>query len=84
MGSQGVTQAVVVTNSTSAPIRPNQTLEQMALFTEAGVAINLPAKGSDVLLTGYSAQTAGALSATDTVNKALAKLEARIAELESA
>lgn len=40
--------------------------------------------GSKIILTGYTAQTGAAVVATDTVNKAIAKLEARIAALESA
>lgn len=38
--------------------------------------------GSAVTLTGYTSGSAGNVSATDTVNQALAKLEARIAALE--
>lgn len=39
--------------------------------------------GSKIILTGYTAQTGAAVAASDTVNKAIAKLEARIAALES-
>lgn len=39
--------------------------------------------GADVVLTGYTAQSAGAVSAAQTVNVAIAKLEARIAALEA-
>lgn len=39
--------------------------------------------GTQVTLTGYTAGTAGAVAAADTVNAAIAKLEARIAALES-
>jgi hypothetical protein len=38
--------------------------------------------GTEVVLTGYTTGSAGDLSATDTLNEALAKLEARIAALE--
>lgn len=38
--------------------------------------------GADVLLTGYTPEVAGAVAATDSVNAAIAKLEARIAALE--
>lgn len=40
--------------------------------------------GADVILTGYSAGAAGNVAATDTANAAIAKLEARIAALETA
>ena len=40
--------------------------------------------GADVVLTGYTAEDAGEVSATDTANAAIAKLEARIAALETA
>ncbi len=39
--------------------------------------------GSAVVLTGYASGSADDLSATDTVNEAFAKLEARIAALET-
>lgn len=39
--------------------------------------------GSAVVLTGYTSGSAGNVSAADTVNQALAKLEARIAALET-
>lgn len=40
--------------------------------------------GSKITLEGYTAQTGTAVAASDTVNKAIAKLEARIAALENA
>ncbi|MGU3399233.1 hypothetical protein ACLBWS_05740 [Brucellaceae bacterium D45D] len=39
--------------------------------------------GAQLVLTGYAAGTAGAVAAADTVNAAIAKLEARIAALEA-
>lgn len=39
--------------------------------------------GSQIALTGYTAGTAGNVAATDSVNAAIAKLEARIAALET-
>lgn len=39
--------------------------------------------GADVVLTGYTAVAAANVAATDTVNAALAKLEARIVALEA-
>lgn len=39
--------------------------------------------GADIVLTGYAAGTAGAVAATDSVNAAIAKLEARLAALEA-
>jgi|SRR5690606_4823664 hypothetical protein len=43
---------------------------------------NVTLGGADLALTGYTAGTAGDLAASDTINAAFAKLEARIAELE--
>lgn len=39
--------------------------------------------GANVAITGYTIGTAGALSATDTINQALGKLEARVVALET-
>lgn len=39
--------------------------------------------GADVAITGYTIGTASALSATDTINQALGKLEARVVALET-
>jgi len=38
--------------------------------------------GADVELTGYTIGSAGAVAATDSVNEAIGKLEARIAAIE--
>ena len=39
---------------------------------------NVTLSGDDVLISGYSKKTAGALTATDTINEALGKLEASV------
>lgn len=39
---------------------------------------NVTLSGEDVLISGYSKKTAGALAATDTINEALGKLEASV------
>lgn len=41
---------------------------------------NVTLSGEDVLISGYSKKTAGALAATDTINEALGKLEASVEE----
>ena len=80
MGNQKVTQAVLVAQST---INPGQGIEQLALFDASGNPITLPLDtaqtGASVVLTGYTTHAAGAISATDTVDVALAKIEARLA-----
>lgn len=82
MGNQMVTQAVVVSQTA---IKPSQTTEKIAFFTEAGVPIDVdPAAsvtGADVVLTGMVAGTATEVAATDTVNEAIAKLQAQITAL---
>lgn len=83
---QKVETAIVVSNG---EIDPSQASTQLALFTTAGAPINLdetdavPQTGANVLLTGYTAGAADDVEATDTVNAALAKLEARIAAVEA-
>ena len=64
---------------------PNQGAMQLALFKVDGAAVDLDAAvGSKVVLTGFATGTAGAVADTDTVNQAIAKLQARIVALESA
>jgi hypothetical protein len=60
---------------------PNRFTGRMALVTATGEAWTPSA--SEVKLTGYVTGTAGALAATDTINQAFAKLEARIVALET-
>jgi hypothetical protein len=80
--AQKVTQALVVTG----PINPTQDVERIALFNSDGTPVTFDGTetGAQVLMTGYTAQSAGNVAATDTVNHAVAKLEARIAALEAA
>jgi hypothetical protein len=76
--NQVVEQAIVVTQ---ASIKSGQAVTQIALFESDGSPVStilaeVP-DGGDVLLTGYTTGSAAALAATDTVNAAFAKLEAR-------
>lgn len=81
--SQNVKQAVVVAQTN---ISSSQNAERIALFHPDGTAVTLSAAqtGADVKLTGFTTGAAGALAATDSVNVALGKLQARIVALESA
>ncbi len=71
-------RAVVVRNVSGLENRHTVTL---ALVDSSGAAWS--PSGSEVKLTGYATGTAGNVSATDTINQAIAKLEARITELEN-
>jgi hypothetical protein len=76
---QKVTQAQLVTEAT---MNKNQGTERIALFDATGAPITpqtAPDTGASVLLTGYTTHAAGAIAAGDSVNVALAKLEARLA-----
>jgi len=81
MNQQRVEQLKVVTGMTTPA--PNTMSTAVALFDETGSPLSLPPVGSDVLLTGYTAGTAGDVAATDTLAEAIAKLEARIVALEN-
>jgi hypothetical protein len=82
VSNQKVTQAVLVSQSA---MNPHQGTEQFALFDASGTSLPLTADtGATVVLTGYTIQSAAAVAATDTVNHAIGKLEARIVALESA
>jgi predicted component of type VI protein secretion system len=76
--NQVVEQAVIVTQ---ASIKSGQTVTQIALFESDGSPVStLLAEvpdGGDILLTGFTTGSAAALAATDTVNEAFAKLQAR-------
>ena len=76
---QGVTQAVVVSQ---ASVSPNQFAERIALFGEDGSPIEVaPVEsmtGADVTLTGLTSGDPDPIDATDTVNEAMAKLQAQI------
>lgn len=65
----------------------NRQSVQIALFDgETGAAVDLGAapSGADVELAGYEIGGVGAVAETDSVNDAIAKLEARIVALENA
>lgn|SRR5512136_470407 len=75
---QKVTQAIVVDQTS---LKSGAAIEQIALFDSSGAPISrildtVP-DGGDVLLTGFTSGSAGALAATDTVNEAFGKLQAR-------
>ena len=79
MTNQIVKQAIVVAQD--AP-KPNQQMERIALFNEAGAAVlavtfDETPTGEDVLLTGYVAGDPDDVEATDNVNEAIAKVEAK-------
>lgn len=76
LNSQRSVQAVIVSQ---AALDPTSVPQRLALFTEAGVAVTdlvTVDTGASVVLTGYTSGSAGAVAATDTVNQAIAKLEA--------
>ena len=83
--NQAVTQAVVTTQS---EINQSQVTERIAFFDEDGNVVDVTgggsATGASVVLTGYESGSSGDVAATDSVNAAIAKLEARIAALEAA
>jgi hypothetical protein len=60
----------------------SQTVTRVALLGPTGVPIS-SLTGAGIVLTGYAPVAAAAVSATDTVNAAIAKLEARIIDLET-
>lgn len=86
MSNNQITEQAVVVSQTT--LNPNLGIKQLALFDQAGEPIDLDGAtpvsqtGQNILLTGFSAGSAGNVEATDTVNQALAKLEARLAALE--
>jgi hypothetical protein len=72
-------QPVMVVDMATSP--PNQIPARMALFDANGSPISrildtVPS-GADVVLTGFTAGSAAAVAATDTVNAAIAKVQAR-------
>lgn len=82
MGNQVTRQAVI---SEQQSINRNQKTEEFALFGPDGTPVSFDAllvqTGADVVLTGYEAGEAAAIEATDTVNEAVAKLEAGLADI---
>jgi len=85
MTNQTVRQGILVERNT--PVA-NQLFMKVCLFNEDGepivdLATAAPDTGAEVLLTGYTPVAADDVAAADTVNAAIAKLEARIAALET-
>lgn len=83
MSYQKTTQAMIVPGTT---LNPLQGTERIALYDASGNPITLPQAAdtaSSVLMTGYTAHAVGNVAAGDTVDVAIAKLEARIAVLEA-
>jgi hypothetical protein len=78
--TQAVTQAILVVQPS---MQNGKATEKIALFDSAGNPVTMPEIGSAILLTGYTTHAVGSVLATDTVNVAIAKLEARIAVLEA-
>ena len=82
MDDQNHTQTIVVSDES---LDPNMMVQRTAFFNADGTPLNLDDQtGAEVILTGYSAESAAAVAATDTANEAIAKLEARIVALEMA
>jgi len=83
MSSQTVKQLVVVSGSLTADQRKSKTTTPVVLLGPDGNVISTSAQtGADVVLTGYAPVAPADVVATDTVNAAIAKLEARIEVLE--
>lgn len=78
--SQATKQVRVV--ALDAPVI-GQDFEPTAFFDEDGNPVPIGGGGSAVTLTGYAIGTAAAVTPADTVNAAIAKLEARILALET-
>lgn len=77
MGNQTVTQGILTDQES---FRANQGVEKIALFNADGTALDLAAlqTGEDIVLTGYTiAGSYSAVAATDTINEAIGKLEAK-------
>jgi len=79
--NQMVKQAIIVEQASMAK---HNTAAQIALFDENGDPVKINPNGEEIVLTGYESGEAGEVAASDTVNEAIAKLEARIAALENA
>jgi hypothetical protein len=85
MSNTASTQLVVVEKTANMLPRNEAEVRYVSLYDEDGHPISSSEQdGSEVLLTGYTSQSADDLAAGDTVNEALAKLEARVAALEDA
>jgi hypothetical protein len=82
MSNQITTQMIVVAQPA---IKPSPGIERVALFNPDGSVAGISADtGATVVMTGYTSHAAGAVGATDTLNVAMEKLEARIIALEGA
>lgn len=79
MSLNGFTGRAIVTRDLNKP--NNRYTCTLALVDSSGEA--WAPSGAEVKLTGYTTGSAGNIAATDTINQALAKLEARIADLET-
>lgn len=78
---QGTTQAVLVTDT---GYDTNKVSQRIALFDTDGALVefsSLDVTGADVPLTGMVAGADEAVAATDTVNEAIAKLQAQVTAL---
>lgn len=83
MPSNQVTKQLVVMSQDS--LDSTRLPEQVALFNSDGSVLTVVQTTAAMILTGYAIAVAGAaLSAADTLNVALGKLEKRILDLENA
>jgi hypothetical protein len=79
---QKIMQAVVIDRPA---MTDGQMALQLSLFNPDGTPATVtPQTGANVKLTGFTTGAAGAVAATDTINQAIAKLQARIVALEAA
>lgn len=79
MSLNGFTGRAIVTRNLNKP--NNRYTCTLALVDDTGEA--WAPSGAEVKLTGYTTGTAGSIADTDTINQALAKLEARVDALEN-
>ena len=79
MQNRPISQAIAVSDPAW---NPSPFTERLALFREDGTPALTPQTGSDILLDGFTAEAAAPVVSTDTVNEAIAKLQARIVALE--
>jgi hypothetical protein len=77
-------QFILTDQSTLGP--PSQGAELCAIYDSTGTPVDFTADaddtGADVVLTGYTIGSAGAVANTDTVNDAFGKIEKRVLVLE--
>lgn len=81
-----ISKQIIVVEGVSG-INPNQLTERLILFDENGVPFDFsgstPQTGANVFLTGYVPEEDYVVEATDTVNEAIAKIEAEIVSLKA-